>query len=90
MATITTTTYANAANLTVTSWGASLAPGDIGASLIVDNATDKYLDVMIGGLLEIGASTPAPGGTLDIYAYGRYDQATDAALTGGIDALFTG
>jgi len=90
MATITTVTYANAANLTVASWGTGLAAGQIGSSLIVDNATNKYLDVMVGGLLEIGTTTPAAGDTLDIYGYGRYDQATAAALTGGIDGLFTG
>jgi hypothetical protein len=82
--------YANAVNLTVASWGTGLAPGQIGASLIVDNATNLYVDVFVGGLLEIGTTTPAAGNTLDVYVYGRYDQATAAALTGGIDALFTG
>jgi len=83
-------TYAAAVNLTVTSWGTGLASGQIGSSLIVDNATNLYLDALVGGLLEIGATTPVAGDVMDVYAYGRYDEATAAALTGGIDALFTG
>lgn len=82
--------YTAAANLTVTSWGTGLAPGQIGASLIVDNQTSLYMDVLVGGILEIGTTTPVAGDTLDIYAYGIYDQATSSALTGGIDGLFTG
>ena len=83
-------TYASAVNLTVTSWGSGLAAGQIGASLIVDNTSNLYDDVLVGGLLEIGTTTPTTGDTLEIYVYGSYDTGTSSALTGGIDGLFTG
>jgi len=84
--------YIDAVNLTVASWGTGLATTQIGASAIVDNqATDiLFVDVAVGGLLEVGTTTPAAGDTMDVYAYGRYDQATASAIGGGIDALLDG
>lgn len=90
MATILTTTYASPLNLTITSWGTGLAATQWGFSTLVDNTTDKYVDALVGGLLEVGATTPAAGDTLDIYTYANYDTATSTALTGGIDALLPG
>ena len=82
--------YASATNLTVTSWGTGLAAGQYGFSAIVDNTTNLYMDALVGGLLEVGTTTPAAGDTLDIYVYGMYDEATSTALTGAIDALYAG
>ena len=87
---VTNVTYASEVNLTVTSWGTGLAADQWGFSAIVDNSSNNYMDVLVGGLLEVGTTTPAAGDTLDIYVYGNYDTATSSALTGGIDALITG
>lgn len=90
MATVTTTTYAAAADLTVTSWGTGLAADQWGFSTLVDNQTNKYMDVLVGGILEVGATTPAAGDTMDIYTYAMYDEGVTNALTGGIDNLLPG
>ena len=82
--------YASAVNLTLTSWGTGLADTQIGATAIVDNTSNLYVDVIVGGLFEIGATTPAAGDYINVYVYGSYDTGTSSALTGGIDGLFTG
>lgn len=87
---VITTTYASAVNLTVTQWGTNLAADQWGFSAIVDNTSDNYMDVLVGGLLEVGTTTPAAGDTLDIYVYGNYDTGTSSAIGGVIDALYTG
>jgi len=87
---VITVTYAGASNLTITSWGTGLAADQWGFSAIVDNTTNKYIDALVGGLLEVGTTTPAAGDSLDVYAYGSYDEATSTALTGAIDALYAG
>jgi len=84
---VTNITYDTDAALAVTAWGTSLAPGEFATSAIFDNTSTLYMDVLCGGILELGATTPVVGDTLDIYIAGQYSEtATD--MTGGIDALF--
>lgn len=82
-------TFRNYVDITVTSWGSSLLTGEKGASASVDNDTFLDVELGVGGILESG-TTPAAGGTMDVYAYAQYDEADSAAFTGGIDGLFTG
>lgn len=87
MATILTTTYDTDASLAVTAWTTTLLAGETATSAIFDNTTTKYVDVLIGGILELDATTPVVGDTMDIYITGQYSEtATD--MGGGIDALF--
>ena len=87
MATVTTITYAADAALAVTEWDATLAAGQYATSAIYDNTTTKYIDVLVGGVLELDATTPVAGDTLEVYISGQYSEtATD--MTGAIDALF--
>lgn len=90
MATTTKVTYTAAADLTITSWGTGLAADEWGFSTLVDNQTNLFIDCLVGGILEVGASTPAAGDTLDIYTYAMYDEGVTNALTGGIDNLLPG
>ena len=86
MATVTTITYATDTALAVTEWDTTLAAGQYATSAIYDNTTTKYVDVLVGGVLEIDATTPVAGDTMDIYVSGQYSEtATD--MTGAIDAL---
>jgi len=85
---VTNITYAADEAIAVTAWGTGLAPGQYASSAMFDNTTNKYLDVLIGGLLELGATTPVAGDTLDIYVAGNYQTATATDVGGGIDALF--
>ena len=86
MATVTTITYATDAALAVTEWDATLAAGQFATSAIYDNTSNKYVDVLVGGVLELDAATPVAGDTMDIYVCGQYSEtATD--MTGAIDAL---
>ena len=79
--------YAADAAIAVTEWAATLAAGQFATSAIFDNTTTLYLDVLLGGILELDATTPAIGDTMDIYIVGNYDVDTVTDMTGGIDAL---
>lgn len=84
---VTTTTYATDVALAVTEWDATLAAGQYATSAIYDNTSTNYIDVLVGGVLELDATTPVAGDTMEIYVVGQYSEtATD--MTGGIDALF--
>ncbi len=86
---ITTPIFALAADLAVTSWGSGLTTGLIGSSAAQDNGADKFVDMIVGGVVESG-TTPAAGGTMDVYASGQYDEAVAGAFGGGLDANITG
>jgi len=80
-------TYGSDVALAVTEWDATLAAGQFATSAIFDNTTDLFVDVLCGGVLELDATTPVAGDTMDIYISGQYSgTATD--MTGAIDALF--
>jgi len=83
---VTTITFATDTALAVTEWDTTLAAGQFATSAIYDNTSTKYMDVLLGGVLEIDATTPVAGDTMDIYILGQYSEtATD--MTGAIDAL---
>ena len=85
-----TTNIAYAADeaIAVTAWGTGLAATQYASSAMFDNTTNKYVDVLVGGILELDATTPVAGDTLDIYVSGNYQTATATDMGGGIDALF--
>jgi hypothetical protein len=90
----TTINYASAATVTITV--TSLADGGYRASAAVDNSSNKYVDALVGGKIQIGA--PSADGTIAIYAYGSYDgteytaglDGDDQTITWGSDPSTTG
>jgi len=44
------------------------------------------MDLLVGGLIELGASTPVIGDTLDIYIGALYDKDTTSTTGGTIDS----
>lgn len=85
---VTTITYAADAALAVAEWDATLAAGQFATSAIYTNVTTKYVDVLVGGILELDATTPVVGDTMDIYISAQFDTDVATGMTGGIDALF--
>jgi len=85
---VTKITYAADEAIAVTAWGTGLAATQWATSAIFDNTTNLYMDVMLGGILELDATTPVAGDTMDIYLAVNYQTATATDMTGGIDALF--
>lgn len=72
--------------LAVAAWTTTLAAGEWATSAIFDNSSSLFVDVLIGGVIELSATTPVAGDTMDVYICAQYsDTATD--MTGGIDAL---
>ena len=45
------------------------------------------MDLLVGGLIELGATTPLLGETLDIYIGALYEKGTTSTPGGGIDSL---
>lgn len=79
-------TYDTDAALAVAAWTTTLATQEWATSAIFDNTSSLYMDVLCGGILEISATTPVAGDSMDVYICGQYSEtATD--MTGGIDAL---
>ncbi len=85
---VTLITYAADEALAVTEWDATLAAGQTATSAIYSNTSNLYIDVLIGGILELDATTPAVGDTMDIYIAGQYDTDTATDMGAGLDALF--
>ena len=79
-------TYGSDVALAVTEWDTTLAAGEFATSAIFDNTTSLFMDVLLGGILELDATTPVAGDTMDIYIVGQY-SATATDMTGAIDAL---
>jgi hypothetical protein len=48
----------------------SLSNGGYRCSLVQDNSTNQYVDVLLGGSIQTGTAT---GGSIDIYIYASYD-----------------
>lgn len=80
-----TTTYASAASLTLGL--ASLADGGYRESTAVDNGTNKYIDALVGGKIQVGAVSA--DGTIEFYAYGTYDGTEYTAGLTGTDGTVT-
>jgi hypothetical protein len=71
----------------VTAWDTSLTTGLSATSAIVDNTSNLFMDLLVGGIIELGATTPVVGNTLDIYIGALYDKDTTTTPGGGIDSL---
>jgi len=84
---VTKITYAADEAIAVTEWDTTLAAGQFATSAIFDNTSNLYIDVLVGGILELDATTPVAGDTMDIYIVGNYDTDTATDMGGGIDAL---
>lgn len=86
MATVTTITHAADAALTITNWSTGLAAGQFALSSVVDNDTDAYVDVLVGGEIAFKSDTGTiiTGDSYDIYVLAQWkDLAT--AIGGAID-----
>ncbi len=79
--------YSADAAIAVTAWDTSLTTGLSATSAIFDNTSTLYMDLLVGGLIELGATTPLVGDTLDIYIGALYDKDTTNTPGGGIDSL---
>lgn len=66
-----TPNYAATASITLTA--TSITNGSYRQSTVVDNSSNKYMDVLLGGSIQAG-TTPTAGGTLEIWAYGERDD----------------
>ena len=77
----TKTKYGADVAITVTNWSTGLANGQFALSSVVDNETNLYMDVMVGGDIAFSTATGGPivaGDTMDIYIAAQYsDTATD-------------
>lgn len=77
--------YAAAASVTITV--TSLADGGYRESTAVDNSSNKYVDALVGGKVQIGAV--GADGTFSIFAYGSYDGTEYTAGVTGSDGTIT-
>ncbi len=84
---VTSITYSADAAIAVTAWDTGLTTGLSATSAIFDNTTTKYMDLLVGGIIELGATTPVVGDSLDIYVGALYNEATTSTPGGGIDSL---
>ncbi len=87
---VTNITYSADTAIAVTLWGTGLAGGQYATSSLFDNhTTTKYVDALVGGLLEAGTvtGTLAAGESLDLYIIGQYDTDTAGDVNAGIEAL---
>lgn len=82
---VITTTYATPATLT---WGMTTPSSDANLlagrqSTAVDQGSNNYVDIMIGGHF-VGPSSGAAAGTIQVYAYGSWDDGTtyQSTMTG--------
>lgn len=78
--------YGSDVSLAVTAWSTGLAATQYATSAIFDNSASLFMDVLLGGVLELDATTPVAGDTMDIFILTQYSD-TAADMSGGIDAL---
>lgn len=84
---VTNITYSADTSIAVTAWGTSLLAGEKATSAIFDNTSTLYVDALVGGIIELDATTPVAGETLDIYVGALYDKDVTSTPGGGIDSL---
>jgi hypothetical protein len=80
--------YGSDVALAVTAWSTGLTTQQFATSAIFDNTTSLFEDVILGGIIELDATTPVAGDTLDIYIVVQYSETT-LDMSGGIDALLS-
>ena len=83
---VTKLTYAADAAVAVTAWE-SLGAGLWATSANVDNTTNLYMDMLVGGEIAATATTITAGESFDIYVAARYDKDVTTSYSGGIGAL---
>lgn len=86
---VTTVTYAADAAVTATNWE-SLVADDWASLPDIDNTSNNYIDILIGGQIDLDTTTGtiAAGESFDIYVAARYDKDVTTSYTGGIDTAF--
>ena len=82
-------TYAADAAIVATNWE-SLATQDWASLPSVSNATNLYMDVAVGGQIDLDTTTGtiAAGESFDIYVAARFDNDVATSYNGGIDTAF--
>ena len=82
------------ASLNYSAWSAltitlaSLANGSWRESTVVDNTTNKYTDVLLGGQIMPG-TTPTVNTTIEVYLYALADGTVYTGGASGSDAAYT-
>lgn len=84
---ITKVKYTDRGQIAIALWSTGLAPTEFATSDIYDNTVNLDMDLLVGGLIELGATTPILGDTLDIYVGALYEKDTTSTPGGGIDSL---
>ena len=84
MALVSQTVYGTA---TITCTLTSLGSATWRQSAEVDNSTNKYVEVLVGGQVQAGALSA--DGTLEVYAYGTWDGASYTGGVGSTDQAIT-
>lgn len=84
----TNITYSADNGIAVTAWD-SLAADDWASSADVDNTTDLFLDMLVGGELAASATTLGAGESFDIYVTARYDKDLASSYGGGLGTALT-
>lgn len=87
-----TATLNYAASAAIACTVTSLTSGSYRQSAVVDNSSNKYVDALLGGSIQVGTS-PTAGNTIDILLYGERDDGggTSQYTAGcsGSDAAYT-
>lgn len=81
-----TMNYAAAGTVTITL--TSLANAALRQSAVVDNATNKYIDALLGGSIQVGTS-PTANNTISVFVYGTHDGTLYTGGASGSDAAYT-
>lgn len=88
--TTTNIKYADDAAIVATNWE-SLAAADWATLPAVDNSSNLYVDVSVGGQIDLDTTTGTltAGESFDIYVAAQFDYDTASSYNGGIDTSFT-
>lgn len=79
--------FATSSSITITL--NSLTNGSARESTAVDNTTNLYLDVFLGGSFKLAAGTPASDKCINVYVYGSEDGSSYGDNATGTDAALT-
>ncbi|MEE8208040.1 MAG: hypothetical protein V3T88_03675 [Nitrosomonadaceae bacterium] len=87
---VTKTTYSADAAIVATNWE-SLVADDWATLPNVDNTSNLYIDMLVGGQIDLDTTTGTitAGESFDIYVAARFDKDVTTSYTGGIDTAFT-